>query len=273
MVDPIESKKLGTIELSTGLQISGVFTEVIQSEKRMGEVAYFQTNGPTALADRNHEIIGHSQLDHPHGYGSPIGKLKGINLAIEDMSPRDLQAYEIHEGGNIKLEFESGVIIDGQVITGKRNIMGKIQVISFKNCTVRYQDRILFEPSEGIYHMAVGRHVVSAYAGPADYLSFDLVTHQISEDPPISVDSDPVNKLFEELDILSQGHPNHINFQRFINKAKETAPGMWLLYLELNRLLLSHNMMDLSNQIQSHLSQIANEKPNVAHLIEDGLGA
>ena len=41
----IYSKALGTIELSTGLQISGVFTNVIEHE---GKPVYIQTTGKTA---------------------------------------------------------------------------------------------------------------------------------------------------------------------------------------------------------------------------------
>ncbi len=45
----IDSKALGTVELSTGLQISGVFTNVIEHE---GKPIYLQTTGKTALANR-----------------------------------------------------------------------------------------------------------------------------------------------------------------------------------------------------------------------------
>jgi hypothetical protein len=34
------------------------------------------------------ELVGGTST-HPEGFGSPIGKLEGINLAIEDMSPKD----------------------------------------------------------------------------------------------------------------------------------------------------------------------------------------
>ena len=43
----IDSNALGTIELSTGLQISGVFSSVIEHE---GKPIYIQTKGKTALA-------------------------------------------------------------------------------------------------------------------------------------------------------------------------------------------------------------------------------
>ena len=41
----------------------------------------------TALAYREKELIGHGVNYHAHGFSSPLGKLKNINLAIEDMGP------------------------------------------------------------------------------------------------------------------------------------------------------------------------------------------
>lgn len=82
----IDSKNLGTIELSTGVQISGVFTNVISDEKN--RPIYIQTTGGTALSNRDKELIGHGINYHAEGYGSPIGKLKGINIPIENMSPK-----------------------------------------------------------------------------------------------------------------------------------------------------------------------------------------
>jgi len=50
----ITSKNLGTIELSTGIQISGVFTNVIADD--INKPVYIQTTGPTALASRDKGI-------------------------------------------------------------------------------------------------------------------------------------------------------------------------------------------------------------------------
>lgn len=118
----IESKALGSIELSTGIQVSGVFSNVIAHD---GKPIYVQTTGKTALAYREKELIGHGASYHSEGFGSPIGKLKGINLAIEDMSPRDLRAYDIYEGERVTLEFEGGIKVVGDIITGTRNLQGK----------------------------------------------------------------------------------------------------------------------------------------------------
>lgn len=46
-------------------------------------------------------------------------------------------------------------------------------IISFENCTVTHNDKVLFQPEWGVYDMAVGKEVVSAYAGAADINSFE----------------------------------------------------------------------------------------------------
>ena len=71
----IDSEKAGTIELNTGLQISGVFSKMIRDEDN--NVVFFKTDGPTALANREKELIGHGADNYPNGFSSPIGKLKG----------------------------------------------------------------------------------------------------------------------------------------------------------------------------------------------------
>ena len=144
----IDSNAMGTIELSTGLQISGVFTNVIEHN---GKSIYVQTTGKTALSYREKELVGHGADYHKDGFGSPLGMLKGINLAIEDMSPRDLRAYDIYEAEKVTLEFEGNIIVSGEIITGSRNLQGEIIIISFKNCTVTHNDTILFKPEWGIY--------------------------------------------------------------------------------------------------------------------------
>ena len=169
----IDSGNLGTIELSTGIQISGLFEGFIKDDR--GELAYIQTSGPTALANRDKELIGHGIENHKDGFGSPIGYLKGRNLPIEDMTPRDLDAYGIYEGKIATLEFESGVVVEGHVVTGTRDLQGKIILITFDDCLVTYQDRVLFKPEWGVYDMAIGKEVISAFAGPADVNSFEEI--------------------------------------------------------------------------------------------------
>ena len=172
----VDSKSLGTVELSTGIQVSGIFNQVLEKD---GKPVYMTTLGPTALSYQQKELVGHGTRNHPDGFGSPIGKLKGINIAIEDMAPRDLKAYKIYEGEEVRLEFEGGVVVEGRIITGTRNLLGKIVLITFEECTVSCEGRQLFLPDWGLYHMAVGAELISAFNGPADLLSFNLISHEL----------------------------------------------------------------------------------------------
>ena len=267
----IESNALGTIELSTGLQISGVFTNVIETN---GKVHYIQTTGKTALANRDKELVGHSTLEHPEGFGSPIGKLKGINLAIEDMSPRDLRAYDIYEGETVTLEFEGNITVTGEIITGTRNLQGKIILISFKNCTVKHNDTLLFKPEWGQYDMAVGKEVISGYSGPADLHSFDLISHKISSNT-IHEEKSPEKleliSLYKQVRDYREGTNKTISRTKVLEQLQDKFPNDWLLPVELYELAFKGNEKELCTSILNHLETIKQNRPKIGHLIDDGI--
>ena len=267
----IDSKSLGTVELSTGVQIMGTFTNVIRDER--GEVAYLQTTGPTALANRDKELIKHGTFYHTEGFGSPVGNLKGINLPIENMSPRDLDAYGIYEGKIVSLEFESGVKVEGKIITGTRDIRGKILLITFDECTVTYQDQILFRPEWGVYDMAIGKEVVSAFAGPADVNSFENVgkvsetkTHKIiySESEKVLFEYyNRVRVLRESETVTSE------NLKEIFEKVKAGFSNDWLLPLELYE-LASRYELDIQDSLLEYLEGLK-QSDSIKKLIDNGL--
>jgi phenylalanine-4-hydroxylase len=268
----IESKHLGTIELSTGLQISGIFTEVIRDAAH--KVAYIQTSGKTALAFHEKELLGHGTATHAQGFGSPIGKLKGINLAIEDMSPRDLEAYNIYEGRTVNLHFEGDINVSGEVITGKRNLKGKILLISFRNCTVKHKETILFHPDWGIYDMAIGKKVVSAFAGAADANSFEL-SSSVSPalvKPVKSQAQMDLENLYEAVNNVKTDHSKLHLLPQLFNELRTRHPNDWLLALEIIQLLKINNVhVSLQNDIEIYLNTIKQKMPKISHLIQDGL--
>ena len=265
----INSKQLGTIELSTGIQISGIFTKLLTNEN--GKISFVQLTGPTALAYRNKELIGHGTSMHPEGFGSPIGKLKGINLAIEDMYPRDLEAYDIYEGKRITLEFEGDIHLQGEVVTGTRNLQGKIILITFKDCTVRYGEEVLFHPDWGIYHLAVGKKVVSAFAGPADNSSFDLVQHELPTAKK-NKEKTAAQKLREELytkvRMVREGKTPSDRLPELINIIEQQLPMEWLLLLEIRELLSDTDKLYL--RVEKLLVQIKNQDSSLVDLIDAG---
>ena len=269
----IDSKKIGTIELNTGLQISGVFTEMITDEDN--RVVFFKTQGPSALANREKELIGLGTEANPNGFSSPIGKLKGISLAIEDMGPRDLKAYNFYDGKRIAFEYESGIIVEGLNITGIRNIYGKLILIEFEDCTVTYKERVLFSPEDGIFRLAVGSTIVSAFAGSADYRSYNNLYHvSLTETKKIEKSAAvlELERLYSEIKTLRTENSISVDtINRVFNTLKENYPLEWLLHIELYELLDKTEETVLKSGIITQLETIKLAKPKVAHLIEDGL--
>lgn len=267
----IGSKELGTVELSTGLQISGTFNSAIEHE---GKPVYIQTEGATALSYREKELVGHSIQHHASGFGTPIGKLKGINLAIEDMSPRDLKAYNIYEGQRITLEFEGDIKVSGKIITGTRNLSGKIILITFEDCKVTHGQDVIFEPSRGLYNMAVGENVVSAFNGPADLSSFDLMTHKISSTtikPEKSPERRKLEQLYGQIRDFREGTNTTISRNKVFKEIRENYPDDWLLSVELYELARKNQDREFADEIAEHLETVKQRNPKLGHLIDDGL--
>lgn len=267
----INSRSLGTIELSTGLQISGVFTNVIEYENKP---VYVQTAGKTALSYREKELVSHGTEYHAEGFGSPIGKLKGINLAIEDMSPRDLKAYDIYEGKHITLEFEGDVKVSGEIITGTRNIQGKILLIKFKNCTVTHGNTLLFSPDWGIYDMAVGKEIISGFSGPADINSFDMISHVPSSKTikqKKSEERQELENLYSNIREIRENDKAGITLRDAFAAVSVNHPNDWLLSVEIAELAFKSHNNELLDKVTNHLENLKQRRPEVAHLISNGL--
>ena len=267
----IGSRELGTVELSTGLQISGKFNSVIEHK---GKPVYIQTEGETALSYREKELVGHSIQHHPNGFGTPVGKLKGINIAIEDMSPRDLKAYNIYEEESITLEFEGNIHVSGKIVTGTRNLRGEIILITFEDCKVTHGDKVIFEPSYGLYNMAVGEKVAAAFNGPADLTSFDLMTHKLSSStikPEKSPERRKLEQLYGQIRDFREGTNTTTSRNKVFKEIRENYPDDWLLSVELYELARKNQDEVFAEEIAEHLESVKQRNPKLGHLIDDGL--
>ncbi|MDA9575930.1 aromatic amino acid hydroxylase [Flavobacteriaceae bacterium] len=266
----IDSKTVGTIELSTGLQISGVFTKLILNDDQ--KVIYFKTEGPTALAYRDKELVGHGIETHKHGYSSPLGMLKSVNLPIENMTPVDLKAYNLYDGQRLSFEFESGIKVEGLNITGIRNVKGKNMVIQLEDCTVTYGEEILFKPEYGVFDMAIGNEITSAFAGAADSNSFpDL--YCVSETKTIKVEKTKKEIALENLyqnvrDFRVSGQFSNPDLEIIFIPLKEKHPNDWLLNIELLELV---NDASFALKIKTHLDDLGQRRPEIRPLIKSGL--
>lgn len=267
----IESKMVGTIELNTGLQISGQFSRRILNEDN--EVIFFKTEGPTALAYREKELIGHGIQYHKEGFSSPLGRLKNISLAIEDMGPFDLKAYNFYDNEWLSFEFESGIKVEGLNITGIRNIQGKLMLIQLTDCTVTYGEEVLFKPEYGIFDMVIGSKIISAYAGAADTESFPNL-YEASKVTTIKPPKAPALLKLEELYAKVRrwrdtNTANDTQLEQIFELLKKEYPDDWLLTLEILE-MAEEEALKLS--LIDSLNELSRKHPKLKTLILEGMG-
>ena len=109
----IESGNTATIEYSSGLQVSGTFTEVITSD---GNPIYIKTSGPTILCYQDKMLEGHSKKYHADGFGSPVGAIKGFLKPTRFLTSPELHSLGIEKGKRAKFEFDSGITVEGDTV-------------------------------------------------------------------------------------------------------------------------------------------------------------
>ncbi|MFN3428740.1 MAG: aromatic amino acid hydroxylase, partial [Candidatus Sericytochromatia bacterium] len=165
LLTALDSGHVGTVVLASGLQVSGLVVEVLKDAR--GEAAYFRTDGPTALAVNDRELSGHGVATHLHGFGTPVGRVRGASAPLETLDDGALAGLGLVAGQATTLQFESGVTVTGTV-TAVRRDDGRVTLISFTGCTVRLGERVLFEPGWGAFDMGVGESIGSVFAGAAD---------------------------------------------------------------------------------------------------------
>jgi len=168
----IDSQATATGVLSSGLQISGTFTEMIKGQN--GQPVFMRTTSPSSLCVDNKQLPGHGIKYHGDGYSTPIGKIKNMDKVIEDQTTSDLEEQDIIVGKETTLEFESGVKVHGVLKGTTQNNHGKTVLLTFDQCAVTYQGRTLFQPEWGPFDMGLGETVESVYAGPADFDAFGV---------------------------------------------------------------------------------------------------
>jgi phenylalanine-4-hydroxylase len=269
----IDSKNTCTAVYSSGLQVSGTFTEFTTDKN--GEPAFIKTTGETALAVGNKQLKGHSKNYHKDGFSSPVGKLKGYEKSLEDLTSDELRSAGIETGKEISLTFESGITVSGKVadIITKNN---KNVLIKVEKCTVLDEKRrILFDPSWGVYDMAVGEQITSVFCGAADKDAFLEITYKSktgTHHPEYDQKTKELHQLYQQvrnrrhnggdLDFLG-------NVWLMLQKFHHDD---WLCALEILE-LLDHEGAEpvLAAEIKRFLKGKTVAQPEYKKLINDGL--
>ncbi len=253
----IECNNVATCEYSSGLQVSGIFTEVMTDEN--DSPIYLRTTGKTALAFGSKELEGHGIDYHSEGFGSPVGKWKQTSASPELLTNDELLALGIVEGNKAKLEFVSGIVVSGKVEKILRRD-GKLLLVTFSNCTAKYGDRILFDPGWGTYDMAVGEGINSVFNGAADKDAYNQVALAPKE-RTIKVPSDAkrqrLENLYAQVRKIRESKTGYERLGEMWETQQAEHSEDWLLSMEIFEILDS---TDQQPELKSRIEKFLNEK-------------
>lgn len=268
----IECKNVCTAVYSSGLQVSGVFTDMGMDIN--DELQFIKTSGPSALSYKNKQIQGHDKHYHADGFSSPVGRLKNFKKALEDASDTELAEIGISINKKAELNFSSGLIVSGTVQAIERRDE-KIILISFSDCRVLDEDsNVYFDPSRGTYDMAVGEKVISVFCGAADKDAFEEIA-LISKIPTFHTEYDEhtrqYHRLFREVRMCRDNHTGYENLIKVWEDLQKDFRDDWLCSLEILEILEQEGLYaGIAKEIRIYLEMKASNEPEFSKLIHDG---
>ena len=268
----IESKNTCTAVYSSGLQVSGTFTDFIKFGK--DQPSFIKITGPTILSFNNNLLKGHGKEYHKDGFSSPVGKLKGIVMPIEDMTLEELKHLQVEPGKQSTLNFESGITVNGTV-KDILTIDNKNLVITFTDCTVKGKNgEILFDPTWGVYDMAVGETITSVFCGAADKDAYEEIVYKSSNNThhvQYDARTRELHQLYQQ--VRDRRHTGG-DFGFLGNvwlRLQKNHHDDWLCALEILE-ILDHEEVEqkLALEIRTFLDNKAQKQPELKKLISDG---
>lgn len=269
----IECKNPSTAVYSSGLQVTGIFTDV--GIDQQDELTFIKTTGPSALAFAGTQLEGHGKTYHKDGFSSPVGKLKGIEKPIEEHQISELATLGIAEGKVCTLNFESGITVVGliEVIIVKED---KPILISFADCTVTESNgNILFDPSWGMYDMAIGDKIVSVFNGAADKDAYEEITFVSKEQThKVVYDEDTLalHQLYQRVREIREKKRDYQDLIGIFETLKTKYRNDWLCALQILEIIYHKDLdPDLEKELRIYLEMKAASEPDHTKLINDGL--
>ena len=264
----IESGITATIELNTGIQISGTFTDKIELN---GTIIYVHTTGETALAYNDKEVEDQGKANHKEGFGFPVGKVYEFDRPLHQLNEQTIED-SLDDEGFLMLHYKSGIELHGKPYNYTTR-EGKLLIITFKECTIKISNKTLFAPEWGIYDLAIGQNVASGYPGPADKVAFDYKfpkpksqTHKIKHSEKAKAN----HARYAKIKQIRNGEKVKESTEELWQQALQNTPEEWLLMLELLEQAIKENKKELVSEIKAQLEKLTQDE-RYKKLIEDGL--
>ena len=122
--------------------------------------------------------------------------------------------------------------------------------------------------------MAVGKKIVSAFSGPADCQSFDLITHLPNSKTIkaiITAERAELESLYQEIRSMREGKIDSEKAFGIFEIVRVKHSNDWLLPLEIAEILHNEKVTSSLEIVLNYLENLKIKRPEVRLLIENGL--
>jgi phenylalanine-4-hydroxylase len=223
-----------TIELDSGVQISGILNQYLKNS--LNDIEFIKLLGPTQLSLESKELLGHDKFYHKDGYSSPLGPIKIINKSLSQCSKSEIERLNLIPGKFINLNFRSGFCLQGTVHSLTFNLENLI-IVQLQKATLTRGNEIFFKPEWGNFDLVCGDKISSVFGGAADRIKYGEFTDDFSIEHVSSKKySDKKRIEFEIFNSLNSFQNSSLNIQEIntlLEKYKLLNSKNWLLIYDL----------------------------------------
>lgn len=263
-----QAKTVTTVELETGVQVSGVLADFVPDSS--GRPCYLKYQGPTQLSYQNEEISGQGAKYHAQGFGTPL----------EVVTEIDLEKAGVLHGRKGRLLLQSGVSIEGRC-TDFLKKAGKIILVTFEDCTVKKGDEFLFRPEWGKYDIVCGEKVVSVFADAADRKSYLAATGGFHQEPGrqktnLTAENRELNQLYAEVRKIREAGKYDSASEKKLSEIHQLLKARysedWLLRYEILEISVKQNLKATDREsLKTELNTLSGKSKEMGEMIQRGL--
>ena len=241
------SRSVNTIELNTGLQISGQLVDYQPSENPH----FIRFNGPCQLSYQNKELVNQGTKRHAHGFSTPLGRTESGKKIVD-------LAQKWANGQQVQIRYASGIELKATLVN-KGVHEGHLLYLTFKDCTIHQGSIQLYKPEWGEMDLALGENIERIFGGPADRIHFGEIADFVSSRVPeknYSADQQHVFKVYADLRKARENKDQEL-WSKSMDYFLSHPNSPWLIGLEILEIA------DMNNWKSEKIPQV--EKQSAAH--------
>jgi len=257
----MQCARVATVELSSGLQISGV---VAAAEDDAGEPVLLRMSGPVQLAFGGCELPGHGTAAHAEGFMTPVGLGDDVDEDVLGLTPGEVGEVTFASGVQVAGRFESAVRSDGKLV-----------LLRFTEPSLTYRQQVLHSADQGPLDIAVGARVTSVFHGAADKTAYEDIS-LLPRERTIKAEHGPrehaLHGLYARVREIRESGQGLGELPAVWSAVRAEHQADWLLAMEIFELLDARPDLEpsLREEVRGYLEQRRGEQAELATLIDWG---